>query len=73
MISSPVCAVDIHGHDGGRTWLPTRPTGIRGQSTSLAALLDSRALLPSGDTLAALWCVQPEGRRIRYVRGRLEG
>jgi hypothetical protein len=122
--------------DGGRTWLPTRSTGIRGQSTSLTALPDGRALftynqrkhgeigvwmalvrptpedfgiefnepiwraatatvggtstkhsnwvdfafgepstalLPGGDILTALWCVQPEGRGIRYVRGRLEG
>lgn len=31
--------------DGGSTWLPTRSTGIMGQSTSLAALPDGRALL----------------------------
>jgi len=30
--------------DGGDTWLPTRSTGIIGQSTSLAALPDGRAL-----------------------------
>src|SRR5581483_8958022 len=30
--------------DGGRTWTPTRSTGIRGQSTALAALPDGRAL-----------------------------
>jgi hypothetical protein len=30
--------------DGGDTWLPTRSTGIMGQSTSLAALPDGRAL-----------------------------
>jgi hypothetical protein len=31
-------------HDGGRTWSPTRSTGILGQSTPLAALPDGRAL-----------------------------
>ncbi len=31
-------------HDGGETWLPTRSTGIMGQSTALAALPDGRAL-----------------------------
>jgi Neuraminidase (sialidase) len=30
--------------DGGETWQPTRSTGILGQSTSLAALTDGRAL-----------------------------
>ena len=30
--------------DCGDTWLPTRSTGIMGQSTSLAALPDGRAL-----------------------------
>jgi hypothetical protein len=30
--------------DGGETWEPTRSTGIMGQSTSLAALPDGRAL-----------------------------
>jgi hypothetical protein len=31
-------------HDGGSTWTPTRSTGIRGQSTALAALPDGRGL-----------------------------
>jgi hypothetical protein len=31
-------------HDSGRTWSPTRSTGILGQSTALAALPDGRAL-----------------------------
>src|SRR5262249_47604376 len=30
--------------DAGRTWSPARSTGIRGQSTALAALPDGRAL-----------------------------
>ena len=30
--------------DGGRTWMPTRSTGILGQSTGLAALPDGSAL-----------------------------
>jgi hypothetical protein len=30
--------------DGGRTWSPTRSTGIRGQSTALCPLPDGRAL-----------------------------
>lgn len=30
--------------DGGNTWLPTRSTGIMGQSTALTALPDGRAL-----------------------------
>jgi hypothetical protein len=30
--------------DGGRTWSATRSTGLRGQSTALAALSDGRAL-----------------------------
>jgi Neuraminidase (sialidase) len=124
--------------DGGDTWQPTRSTGILGQSTSLAALPDGRALFtynqrrhgdpgvwlavvkptPLGDDfgvesneiawraqtrtqsgtsgehtewtdfsfgepavallpdtegfhdtlLLVLWCVQPEGQGIRYVR-----
>lgn len=118
-------------HDGGRTWRPTRSTGIRGQSTALAPLPDGRALfiynqrkhgeigvwmalvqptehdfgiqaneivwraamatqatgnaahsnwtdfafgepsvtlLPDGALLVALWCIQPEGQGIRYVK-----
>jgi hypothetical protein len=119
--------------DGGDTWLPTRSTGIMGQSTSLAALRDGRALfiynqrrhgepgvwmavvrpassgndfgvesneivwraqtrtqsgssgehnewtdfsfgepcvalLPDNTLLVVLWCVQPTGSGIRYVR-----
>jgi hypothetical protein len=122
--------------DGGDTWQPTRSTGILGQSTSLAALPDGRALFiynqrrhgdpgvwlavvgPTGNDfgvesneiawraqtrtqsgtsgehtewtdfsfgepavallpdaeglrntlLLVLWCVQPEGQGIRYVR-----
>jgi hypothetical protein len=30
--------------DEGKTWLPTRSTGIKGQSTALAALPGGRAL-----------------------------
>jgi hypothetical protein len=118
-------------HDGGRTWQPTRSTGILGQSTALAALPDGRALfiynqrrhgevgvwlaivrpadtdfgiesneivwraetrtqtgssgehaewgdfsfgepsitvLPSGTFLVTLWCIQPSGRGVRYVK-----
>jgi hypothetical protein len=117
--------------DGGETWLPTPSTGIMGQSTSLAALPDGRALfiynqrrhgepgvwlavvrptendfgiesneiawcaqtrtqsgssgehtawtdfsfgepavalLPDNTLLLVLWCVQPAGQGIRYVR-----
>ena len=117
--------------DGGDAWLPTRSTGIMGQSTSLAALPDGRALfvynqrrhgepgvwlavvrptendfgielneiawraqtrtqsgssgehtawtdfsfgepavalLPDNTLLLVLWCVQPAGQGIRYVR-----
>jgi hypothetical protein len=117
--------------DRGDTWLPTRSTGILGQSTSLAALPDGRALfiynqrrhgepgvwmavvrpteddfgvesneiiwraqtrtqsgtsgehsewtdfsfgepsvalLPDNTLLVVLWCVQPAGQGIRYVR-----
>jgi hypothetical protein len=119
--------------DGGNTWKPTRSTGIMGQSTSLAALPDGRALfvynqrrqgepgvwiavvrptpsgddfgiesneivwraqtrtqsgssgehtewtdfsfgepcaalLPDGILLLVLWCVQPSGQGIRYMR-----
>jgi hypothetical protein len=120
--------------DEGRTWSPTRPTGIRGQSTALAALPDGRALfihnqrkhgdpgvwlavarptesdfgveshqiiwraetptqrassgehadwgdfsfgepaitlLPDGSLLAVLWCLQPSGNGVRFVRLRL--
>jgi hypothetical protein len=117
--------------DGGDTWLPTRSTGIRGQSTALAALPDGRALfvynqrkhapvgvrvavvrpapddfgveadevvwraatatqtgastehgawtdfafgepaitlLPDGTLLLVLWCIQPDGSGIAYVK-----
>ena len=117
--------------DGGDAWLPTRSTGIMGQSTSLAALPDGRALfiynqrrhgepgvwlavvrpterdfgiesnaiawhaqtrtqsgssgehsawtdfsfgepavavLPDNTLLLVLWCVQPAGQGIRYVK-----
>lgn len=117
--------------DGGATWGPTRSTGILGQSTSLVALPDGRAvfvynqrrqrepgvwlavaqpteadfgveaneiawraqtrtqsgtsgehaewtdfsfgepaaaLLPGNMLLLVLWCVQPEGQGVRYVR-----
>lgn len=48
--------------DGGESWLPTRSTGILGQSTALAALPDGRALFiynqrkhgPPGVYLAAV-------------------
>jgi len=118
--------------DGGKSWTPTRSTGIRGQSTALAALPEggalfaynqrkhgevgvwlagvdpvpetfgvrfneivwraakptvrsgdtahsnwtdfafgepSVALLPDGHLLVAFWCIQPDGRGIRYVKG----
>ena len=121
--------------DGGRTWTPTRSTGILGQSTALAALPDGGALfiynqrkhgevgvwmalvrptaesfgvqcneivwraakptvagcstahsswtdfafgepsvtlLPDGHLLVALWCIQPDGRGIRYVKLRMQ-
>jgi hypothetical protein len=117
--------------DGGHSWLPTRSTGILGQSTALASLPDGRALfiynqrshgevgvwlavaqptetdfgveaneivwraetrtqsgsssehtewedfafgepsvtpLPDGTLLVTLWCIQPSGRGIRYVK-----
>jgi hypothetical protein len=120
--------------DDGGTWTATRSTGIRGQSTALAALPDGRALfiynqrkhgeigvwlavvrpteadfgivsnqiiwraekptqrdtsgehaewgdfsfgepaiarLPDGTLLAVIWCLQPSGNGIRYVRLRL--
>jgi hypothetical protein len=123
-------------HDGGRTWRPTRSTGIRGQSTALAALPNGRALfvynqrkhgevgvwlavvrptdtdfgieaneivwraetptqrgtsgehnewedfsfgepavlvLPNGVLLVTLWCMQPSGRGIWYVKLRMTG
>lgn len=118
-------------HDGGVTWKSTRPTGIMGQSTALAALPDRRALfiynqrrhgepgvwlalvnptdtdfgieaneviwraetktqhgssgehsqwedfsfgepsitpLPDGSWLVTLWCIQPSGSGIRFVK-----
>jgi hypothetical protein len=121
--------------DGGVTWQAPRSTGIRGQSTALAALPDGSALfvynqrkhgevgvwlatvrptasdfgivsneivwraetttqhdssgehaqwgdfsfgepavtlLPDGTLLVTLWCVQPSGRGIRYVKLRAE-
>jgi len=122
-------------HDSGRTWSPTRSTGILGQSTALAALPDGWALfvynqrrhgepgvwlalvrpddrdfgveaneivwraqtrtqsgtsgdhaewgdfsfgepsvtvLPDHTLLLALWCIQPAGRGLRYVKLRSE-
>jgi hypothetical protein len=121
--------------DGGRTWSPTRSTGILGQSTALAAQPDGRALfvynqrrhgepgvwlalvrptetdfgveaneivwraqtrtqtdssgehaqwedfsfgepcvtpLPNGTCLITLWCIQPSGGGIRWVRLRMQ-
>jgi hypothetical protein len=122
-------------HDGGPTWMPTRSTGILGQSTALAPWTDRQAIflynqrkhdeagvwlavvrpsdtdfgiehneiiwraqtptrtassgdleewsdfsfgepsavrLADGAWLAALWCVQPSGAGIRYIRLRLD-
>jgi Neuraminidase (sialidase) len=122
-------------HDDGRTWRATRSTGIRGQSTALAALPDGTALfvynqrkhgevgvwlaparpseaafgalvneivwraetrtrhgssgehaqwedfsfgepsitpLPDGTFLVTLWCIQPSGCGICYVKLRAE-
>lgn len=121
--------------DGGTTWLPTRSTGILGQSTALAPFTDGRAFfiynqrkhgepgvwlavvkptekdfgietnqivwraetrtqkgtsgehsewmdfsfgepsvtrLPDGTLLVTLWCVQPTGSGIRYVKLRYD-
>lgn len=121
--------------DGGRSWGPTRSTGIQGQSTALAAMPDGRALfiynqrkhgevgvwlavarptesdfriehnaivwqaetrtqsgtsgehsewgdfsfgepsitpLADGTLLVTLWCIQPSGRGIRYVKLRID-
>ena len=56
--------------DGGDTWQPTRSTGIMGQSTSLAALPDGRALFiynqrRHGEPGVWMAVVQPDGGRLR--------
>ena len=49
--------------DAGRTWTPTRSTGIHGQSTALAALPDGRALFVYNQRKGA-----PAGVGIAVVR-----